>query len=227
MDVKNTIAELLRRRRHGYPLERPFYTDPDFFQADLDLIWYRDWVFVGHDCELAEPGAYLTVQLGAYSVIVVSGRDGRIRALHNSCRHRGSRVCSAEHGVSSRLTCPYHQWTYDLDGRLLAARHMAEDFDKADHGLKPVACESVAGYVFICVAAEPPDFAAFRGMMEPYFAPHRLSEARVAFESTIIERANWKLVWENNRECYHCRVNHPELCKTFPEAPTVTGTEGA
>ncbi len=227
MDAKDTIAELLRRRRPGYPLERSFYIDPNFFQVDLDLIWYRDWVFVGHDCELGVPGAYLTVQIGAYSVIVVRGRDGAIRALHNSCRHRGSRVCTTERGVSPRLMCPYHQWTYDLDGRLLAARQMAGDFDKADHGLKPVACESVAGYVFICLAAEPPDFEAFRGLMEPYFAPHRLPEARVAFESTIVEKANWKLVWENNRECYHCRANHPELCKTFPETPTVTGVEGA
>ncbi len=227
MDSRNTVAELLGRRRHGYSLERPFYTDPDVFRIDLDLIWYRDWLFVGHDCELTAAGAYLTVQVGEYSVIVVRGRDGKIRALHNSCRHRGSRVCTAEHGVSARLMCPYHQWTYDLDGKLLAARHMAPGFDKATHGLKSVACESAAGYLFICLADEPPDFETFRGVMEPYFAPHRLLEAKVAFESTIIEKANWKLVWENNRECYHCRASHPELCKTYPEAPTVTGVEGA
>lgn len=227
MDVKNIATALLNRRRHGYSLERPFYMDPDLFRVDLDLIWYRDWLFVGHDCELPAPGAYLTVQVGEYSIIVVRGRDGTIRALHNSCRHRGSRVCTAEHGTSARLMCPYHQWTYDLDGKLLAARHMPVGFDKANHGLKPVACESSAGYLFICLADEPPDFATFRQVMEPYFAPHRLLEAKVAFESTIIERGNWKLVWENNRECYHCRGSHPELCKTYPEAPTVTGVEGA
>ncbi len=227
MDAINTVAALLSRRRHGYSLERPFYTNPDFFRVDLDLIWYRDWLFVGHDCELAAPGAYLTVQVGEYSVILVRGRDGEIRALHNSCRHRGSRVCAAERGVSARLMCPYHQWTYDLDGKLVGARHMPQGFDKANHSLKPVACESAAGYLFICLAEEPPDFAAFRALMEPYFAPHRLLEARVAFESTIIEQGNWKLVWENNRECYHCRGSHPELCKTFPEAPTVTGVHGA
>ena len=125
-----------------------------------------------------------------------------------------------------RLVCPYHNWSYDLDGRLLFARDMAQaaSIPKA-LGLKPVACESAAGYVWICLADEPPDFAPFRAAMEPYFAPHRLDEAKVAFESTIVENGNWKLVWENNRECYHCAPNHPELCRTFPEAPTISGVE--
>ena len=93
--------------------------------------------------------------------------------------------------------------------------------------MKPIACESVAGYIFLCLADDPTDFSAFRKTMEPYFGPHRLTEAKVAYEATIIEKGNWKLVWENNRECFHCAGNHPELCKTFPEAPTVTGVQGA
>jgi Rieske 2Fe-2S family protein len=167
------------------------------------------------------------VQIGTYPVVVVRDREGKIRAFHNSCRHRGSRVCTTAKGTSARLVCPYHQWTYDLDGKLLFARQMADDFDPSAHSLKPVACESVAGYIFICLADEPADFQPFRTLMEPYFAPHKLSEAKVAYESTIIEKGNWKLVWENNRECYHCAGNHPELCKTFPEAPSVTGVNGA
>jgi Rieske 2Fe-2S family protein len=193
----------------------------------MELIWYRDWLFVGHDCEVAKPGSFFTVQIGTYPVVVVRDREGKIRAFHNSCRHRGSRVCTTAKGTSARLVCPYHQWTYDLDGKLLFARQMADDFDPSAHSLKPVACESVAGYIFICLADEPADFQPFRTLMEPYFAPHKLSEAKVAYESTIIEKGNWKLVWENNRECYHCAGNHPELCKTFPEAPSVTGVNGA
>jgi len=157
----------------------------------------------------------------------VRGRDGKIRAFHNSCRHRGSRVCASHRGTAARLVCPYHQWTYDLDGALVFARQMPEDFDKAEFGLKPVACENVGGYIYICLAQSPMDFEPFRQLVEPYFAPHCLTEAKIAFESTIIEKGNWKLVWENNRECYHCAANHPSLCKTFPEAPTVTGVEGA
>lgn len=227
MNARDEMLRLIRNRRPGFSLEQPFYTDPDFFRLDMETIWYRDWLFAGHDCEVAKPGAFFTLQVGDHPVIVVRGRDGQIRAFHNSCRHRGSRVCAAERGTSARLVCPYHQWTYDLDGALVFARQMGEDFDKSQFGLKPVACQSVAGYIFICLAAEPADLAPFAAMMEPYFAPHRLGEAKVAFQSTIVEKGNWKLVWENNRECYHCAGNHPELCKTFPEAPAVSGVNGA
>jgi Rieske 2Fe-2S family protein len=223
METKLDMLGRLQRRRPGFSLEQPFYTDPDYFKVDMDLIWYRDWLFVGHDCEIARPGSYFTVQIGIYPVVVVRGQDGVIRALHNTCRHRGSRVCTAHKGTAAKLVCPYHQWTYNLDGSLAFARQMGEDFCKDDFGMKPVACESVAGYVFVCLADEPADFAPFRTLMEPYFAPHDLANAKVAHETTIIEKGNWKLVWENNRECYHCAANHPELCKTFPEAPTVTG----
>jgi Rieske 2Fe-2S family protein len=226
-DARNEMLRLIRNRRKGFSLEQPFYNDPEFFRLDMEMIWYRDWLFVGHDCEIAKPGSFFTVQVGDYPVVVVRGRDGVIRALHNSCRHRGSRVCNTHKGTAARLVCPYHQWTYDLDGSLVFARQMADGFDKADFGLKPVACESVAGYIFICLAEKPADFRPFRAMMEPYFAPHNLVDAKVAHETTIVEKGNWKLVWENNRECYHCAGNHPELCKTFPEAPTVTGVNGA
>lgn len=226
MDTKNEMLTLLRRRRRGYSLDRPFYTDPAYFRVDLELIWYRDWLFVGHDCELPKPGHFFTLQVGEYPIVVVRDRDGRLRAFHNSCRHRGSRVCTAERGSNARLVCPYHQWTYDLDGTLLFARHMGERFDATGHALKPVACQNAAGYIFICLADEPIDFEPFRAVMEAYLEPHWLADAKVAYESTIIEKGNWKLVWENNRECYHCAGSHPELCRTYPEAPTMTGVDG-
>jgi Rieske 2Fe-2S family protein len=227
MDIRSDMLFRLKNRKPGFSLDQPFYIDPDYYKLDLEEIWYRDWLFIGHDCEVPNPGNYMTVQVGAYSVIIVRGEDGRVNALHNSCRHRGSRVCTEHRGSSAKLVCPYHQWTYDLDGKLLYARQMGENFDTSGFGLKPVACETAGGYIFICLADEPRDFAPFKTMMEPYFLPHRLREAKVAFESTIIEKGNWKLVWENNRECYHCAGNHPELCKTYPEAPTATGVDGA
>jgi Rieske 2Fe-2S family protein len=227
MDIRNDMMRRLHNRRDGYSLEQAFYTDPDYFRVDLELIWYRDWLFAAHDCEMPKAGNYVTLQVGDYPVVIVRDRQGQVRAFHNSCRHRGSRVCTSEKGASARLVCPYHQWTYDLDGKLLFARQMGPDFDPAQFSLKPVACETVGGYVFICLADEPADFSTFRATVEPFLLPHRLSEAKVAFESTIVEKGNWKLVWENNRECYHCAGNHPELCKTFPEAPTVTGVQGA
>ncbi|MGV8936355.1 MAG: aromatic ring-hydroxylating oxygenase subunit alpha [Allorhizobium sp.] len=227
MDIESAVLRQLKNRRQGFSLAQPFYIDPDYFKLDMETIWYRDWLFIGHDCEVPRAGNYVTAQIGDYPVVVVRGRDGAIRAFHNTCRHRGHRVCTQERGASAKLVCPYHQWTYELDGTLLFARQMGEDFDKAQFGLKPVHCESVGGYIFICLAHEAPDFGPVRATIEPYMAPHRLREAKVAHRNTIIEKGNWKLVWENNRECYHCAGNHPELCRTFPEAPTVTGVEGA
>jgi glycine betaine catabolism A len=222
----NMLAEL-QARRSGMSLDRKFYTDPDFYRLDLETIFTRDWMFAGHDCEIPGPGDYLTMQIGDYSVIVLRGRDGSIRGLHNTCRHRGSRICSAPKGTSKRLVCPYHQWTYDLDGSLIRARKMDSGLDKTKLGLKPVHCENVGGYIFVCVAPVAPSFEPFRAQVESYLAPHKLSDAKIAFESTIVENGNWKLVWENNRECFHCAANHPELCRTFPQTPTVSGIEGA
>lgn len=219
------MLDRLRRRKLKTPLERGFYGGEEEHRFDLDLIWYRDWLFVGHDCEVAKSGDYMTVQIGEYPILIVRDRDGSLHAFHNSCRHRGSRICSAEHGNSARLVCPYHQWTYQLDGRLFAARDMGASFDRAQYGLKPVHCTSVGGYIWVCVAKVAPDFEPIRKHIEPYFLPHRMQDTKVAFESTIIERANWKLVWENNRECYHCAANHPELCRTYPEDPAVTGVD--
>ncbi|SIR08986.1 Rieske 2Fe-2S family protein [Rhizobium sp. RU20A] len=227
MTIRGDMLQRLKGRKPGYSLEQAFYTDPEFFKIDLEEVWYKDWLFVGHECEVAKPGAYFTLQVGAYPVVIVRDRQGVVRALNNSCRHRGSRVCNHKKGTSAKLVCPYHQWTYELDGKLLFARQMGEDFDKTTHGMKPIACETAGGYIFINLSERPMDFAPLREMMEPYFAPHNLKDTKVAFESTIIEKGNWKLVWENNRECYHCAANHPELCRTYPEAPTATGVQGA
>jgi Rieske 2Fe-2S family protein len=221
MDPRQALVHRLREYEPTTPLSREFYTSSSDYQVELEALWYRDWLFVGHDCEIARPGDYLTVQIGEYPVLVVRDRDGTVRAFHNSCRHRGSRVCSEPHGHSPRLVCPYHQWTYRLDGELIAARDMGDGFDRSQHSLRPVHCASVGGYLWVCLAEVAPDFEAFAGQVEPYLRPHRLHEAKVAFESTIVEHANWKLVWENNRECYHCPVNHPELARTFPASATV------
>lgn len=217
------ITELLARRRPGHALEQPFYCDADIFRTDMETIFYREWLFAIPACELEKTGAYITHQVGAYNMILVRGADGEIRAFHNACRHRGSVICSKAKGVSPKLVCAYHQWTYELDGRLLWARDMGPEFDASKHGLKQVHCRTLAGLVYICLAADAPDFDAFAAAVEPYLAVHDLANAKVAHQSSIVENGNWKLVWENNRECYHCAGNHPSLCRTYPEDPTITG----
>ncbi len=217
------VLSMLMARQPDFSLDQPFYTDPDLYQIDLAKIWYREWLVAGAAVEMPKTGSYITMQIGAYGVIIVRGGDGQIRAFHNSCRHRGSRLCSAARGTAPKLVCPYHQWTYELDGTLLFAREMGPDFKPADFPLKSVHCEEVAGMVFICLAEDAPDFAPFRAVAEKYLAPHKLNDCKVAHQSTIVEQGNWKLVMENNRECYHCAGSHPSLCRTFPEDPNLFG----
>lgn len=218
-----SIQELLARRSPGHALEQAFYTSPEIYQLDLENIFYREWLYAIPACQLVKPGSYATLRIGAYNIVIVKGRDGEIRAFHNSCRHRGSIVCKAREGQVAKLVCPYHQWTYDLDGKLVWASNMGPDFDPTRHGLRPVASRNLKGLIYICLSDNPPDFETFARAAEPYLAVHDLTDAKVAHSSSIIEKGNWKLVWENNRECYHCSGNHPALCRSFPLDPEVAG----
>ena len=218
------LADALAAHRPGYSLAREFYRDPSIYEADLQHIWYREWVYAGHVCELGKPGDFLTLRIGDYSLLVLRGDDGTIRALHNVCRHRGFQLCDEPSGsIKRRIVCPYHQWSYALDGSLAKARSMEPDFDAAEHNLGQAACELVDGMIFVCVAANPPAIEPLRSMLAPYLAPFDLLNARVAHQTTFVENGNWKLVMENNRECFHCRSHHPELCTVFPEAPLHSG----
>lgn len=211
------IRNLLSQRRSGFAMPQPFYTDPELFQADLDAVFTNEWIFACSACEIPRPGDFLTLNVGPNSVIVLRDRDGQMRAFHNTCRHRGSRICLTETGHANRLTCPYHQWVYELDGRLLHARQMPSDFRADGLDLKPVAVEVICGMVYICLGDSPPDIARFRAAVTSYIAPHRPDRTKVALAMSIVEDANWKLVIENNRECYHCAANHPELLNTLVE----------
>lgn len=221
--MTTALTDLLARRTPGHSLERPFYVDPAVYDADLEAIFYREWLFAIPACQLTKAGDYARLRIGAYDVILVKGSDGDIRGFHNSCRHRGSILCKASAGKVAKLVCPYHQWTYDLDGRLLWARDMGPGFDPSAHSLRPVHTRDLCGLIYICLADIAPDFENFAAVARPYLEVHDLNRAKVAFTSSIVEEGNWKLVWENNRECYHCSGNHPELCKAFPLDPEVAG----
>lgn len=220
---ESDVIALARSRRANHSLPRELYVDPGVFQADMERIWYKKWLFSVPACEIPKRGNYVVHKVGDYSAIVVRGGDGTVRAFHNSCRHRGSVVCNNMKGSRPKLVCPYHQWTYNLDGSLAFARDMGADFDPKQHGLRPIYCREVAGLVYICLADTPPAFEGFAAEASRYLAPHDLVNSKIAFESTIVEKANWKLVWENNRECYHCSGNHPSLCRTFPEDARIIG----
>ncbi|MGI3168305.1 aromatic ring-hydroxylating oxygenase subunit alpha [Pseudooceanicola sp. C21-150M6] len=221
--MSEPLVDLLSRRIPGQSLDRPFYTDADIYQQDLETIWYREWLFAIPAAQLTKTGAYVQMTIGIYNIVLVRGADGEIRGFHNSCRHRGSVLCKARDGVVAKLVCPYHQWTYDLDGKLMWARDMGPDFDPSKHNLHPVHTRNLAGLIYICLAKDAPDFEEFAKLAHPYLEVHDLSNAKVAYSSSIIENGNWKLVWENNRECYHCAGTHPALCRSFPLDPDVVG----
>ena len=211
------LLDQLRTRAPGRPLPGHFYTDPDVFAADLEHIFGTQWFFAATAAEVPEPGDYVTVDIGARSVIVIRDDDENLRAFHNVCRHRGARVITEPVGFVGNLVCPYHSWTYGTDGRLRHAPALPAGTDTSCLGLRPVAIREIAGLVYLCLAENPPaDIDDFAAAVTPYLAPHRLAEAKVAVREDIIEAGNWKLVMENNRECYHCD-GHPELaCSFFP-----------
>ena len=209
------VDELIARQRPGFTLEQPFYRDPEIFGRDMARVVAKAWLYVAHASELPERGDFLLYRIGEESIILVRGLDREIRAFFNACRHRGSHVCLEERGnVRRSLTCPYHAWVYDLEGRLIRARGMGEDFDKSAFGLHPCQARVAHGLIFICLAGPgDPEVADFDGIandLDTCAALHRIADTRVAHRETYPTRANWKLVVDNFRECYHCAPAHPE-----------------
>jgi Rieske 2Fe-2S family protein len=204
------IARLVAEHRPGGPLGRDFYVAREVFEADLARIFHRHWIFAGYVFQVARPGDFFTYKVGSESVIVVRDRAGEIRAFHNVCRHRGSRICKTEHGNAHRLVCPYHRWTYELDGALVLDTSKEFGVDRAGYSLRPVAIENAAGLLFISLADQPPDFSEALATIRHKMKPHAIERARIAHQIDYVVKANWKLVFENNRECYHCPPNHKE-----------------
>lgn len=206
------LSALLSRYRSGWSLERDFYTDAGIFDKEWQRIWRRQWLFAGTVAAIPKPGDYFVYQLGSDSVIVIRGNNAEVFAHHNTCRHRGSLICLEEKGHAPKLVCPYHQWVFDKNGKLLKARLMPEDFDTHSHGLHPVKVEVVEGFIFICLNDEAPDFEALRRDYTAFLRPYQVNQSRLAFSKRYTLRTNWKLVAENFRECYHCGPAHPEYC---------------
>ena len=212
------LRRLLASRRAGYSLPQAFYVDDEVYQIDLERIFRRTWLFAGHACQLKHAGDYITCDIDTDSIIIVRGRDGQLRALHNVCRHRGARICSLSAGRCRSLVCPYHQWTYDLDGSLLATPHLAASPGISSLRLGEAHVFETAGLVFISLADMPAATDEMSRHVESVLAPHRLERAKVAHVVTKDIEANWKLVMENQRECYHCPVSHPEYARAYYDA---------
>ena len=211
MSAHPDIGRLLDRARPGYTLPQALYVGQEAFDFDTRVMLPSVWLYACTVAHVKQPGDWFLFELAHNSVIVVRGRDGEVRAFHNTCRHRGARICDGQGGSAARLTCPYHLWTYGLDGKLLAARAMPEGFDKSEHGLVPVALENIGGLIFVCLSDDPPPIDRVKADIAAQIGIYDLERCKVAVQDELVEDANWKLVMENNRECYHCDSNHPEL----------------
>jgi glycine betaine catabolism A len=209
-------GELIRSREPGCGMPGELFGRQDVFEKDVEIFFQKHWILVGVTSDVPEPGDVSTVDIGRASVIIVRDDDEHIRTYRNVCRHRGARLKEAGKSTVGMLVCPYHQWTYDLDGSLRHASHMGKDFDPTCRSLMPVHTRIVGTHIFVCLADEPPaDISKLEDAMAPRFAPYDLTNTKIAFESEIVEHGNWKLVIENNRECYHCAATHPELTASF------------
>ncbi|WP_348626828.1 aromatic ring-hydroxylating dioxygenase subunit alpha [Mesorhizobium sp. DCY119] len=214
--TKSPLAEQISGYRRGYTLPAPFYNSTKAFEADLEIFFQKHWIIAGVTPDIPEPGDVRRVDIGKTSVLLVRDEDMEVRAFHNVCRHRGSRLVREETTSVGRLVCPYHQWSYDLTGELVHAAHMGQGLDRSCHALKPVNLRVIGGIIFICIAEDAPkDIEEVARVLGERLAPFDLDNARIAHEQTIIEAGNWKLSVDNNRECYHCEGSHPELINTF------------
>ncbi len=198
-----------------------WYLDQAHFQRELDAIWYRDWLYAGRESLWLREGDFRVVTIGTRRVIVLRDGNGELQAFHDSCRHRGSSLCTAEAGrfATGRITCPYHQWSYALDGALISTprRPALEGFDPADHGLQRVSIARWGGFVFLNLDPAPghdPE-AAFAVEMAG-LASWPLDRLRSAHTETHVKAFNWKVFWDNYLECVHCPGVHPQLCDLVP-----------
>ncbi|MGW2470478.1 aromatic ring-hydroxylating oxygenase subunit alpha [Streptomyces bauhiniae] len=204
-----------------------YYTDPEVFRCEQEALLESMWFCAVRSADLDRPGAFRTVRVGRESVLVTRDRTGALRAFLNVCRHRGARLCTEESGeVRRSLQCPYHAWTYGLDGKLVAAPNLTKmpDVDRDRYGLVKVALREWLGYAWVCLADEPPSFeatvqhAAVERLGDPAAIEHYGTERLALGQRVTYDvRANWKLIVENFMECYHCATIHPELTEVLPE----------
>ena len=207
------IIELVENQRERYALSREFYTDPDIYQRDIERIFLKSWLYAGHQSEIPNPGDWFLFEFAGESLIVAHTMEGEVTAMLNVCRHRGSRVCLEQKGCDKRLICRYHGWTYDLDGKLVGASRMGDDFDKSGLSLKRIHVELLEGMIYVNFADEPSSFSPVRNGLAECLRPYDLANAKVAHRQSYPIAANWKLAVENYCECYHCALAHPEYSR--------------
>ncbi|MEO6827902.1 MAG: aromatic ring-hydroxylating dioxygenase subunit alpha [Microbacteriaceae bacterium] len=208
-------------------LDGSAYSDPEVFAMEQEKLFEKCWFCVVRGSDVAKPGSFKTVQVGRESLIISRNRKGEARAFYNVCRHRGKQVCLGESAEGQRsFQCGYHAWTYDLDGKLIAAPNLTDmpDIDRHEKGLVAVNVREWLGYIWVCLADEPPSFEdtvlgeVVDRLGEVSNLDHyQVETLAIGKRITYDVKANWKLIIENFMECYHCATIHPELTEVLPE----------
>ena len=199
-------------------LPREYFVSPQRFGTEVDQVFAREWICVGHQSQVANPGDYVVRKVAGESLIIVRDRQSQVRAYYNVCRHRGTRLLEEASGHCSAIQCPYHAWSYGLDGRLVGAPHMDDvpGFRKEDYPLHSVHLGVWEGLIFVSLAKSPPPllevFAPLAGKFSNWNLPRLQSVRRIEYDI----KANWKLMFQNYSECYHCPGVHPALAKISP-----------
>lgn len=199
-------------------LPQRFFVAPEIFAEEESEIFSRQWMLVGHQGHIPVSGDYFVADVAGESLIVVRDQQSAIRGFYNTCRHRGTRLKEDLSGHCAVIQCPYHAWTYRLDGRLTGAPHMEEvsGFDKADYPLLPAKIGLWEGFVFANLADSPPPLAEWFSPLKDKFRSWNLPQLRSARRIEYEVHSNWKLIFENYSECYHCPGVHPALAKVSP-----------
>src|SRR5438552_10150861 len=199
-------------------LAQQYFVSPDVFEQEQEKIFSKQWVLVGHQSQVPKPGDYFVATVAGESLIVIRDSRFEIRGFYNVCRHRGTRLKEDACGHASAIQCPYHAWTYGLDGRLIGAPHMDEvpGFDKADYSLRAVNLALWEGFILINLDENAMRLEAWFAELMGKFSHWNMSILRTAKRVEYDVQANWKLMFENYSECYHCPGVHPQLQKVSP-----------
>tara|TARA_B100001057_G_scaffold418559_1_gene437867 strand:- start:1460 stop:2701 length:1242 start_codon:yes stop_codon:yes gene_type:complete len=212
-NINQEIISLINSQKKNFPLDQKFYIDNIIFEKDIEHIFSNQWVFVGHVSRIPNIGDYFTISIGDESIIVIRDKKNIINCFYNVCRHRGSHICLESEGSVRKLICPYHAWTYNLDGALKNASMMNEDFKKEDWSLIKCNKNIFEGLIFINLSNKPTSFTEFIKPLEPFISLHGLDRAKIAIRKEYEIEGNWKLALDNFHECYHCHPSHPEYCE--------------
>ena len=209
----DNLKNLIKKQKSNFTLDQEFYVDDYIFNLDIKNIFSKQWVFVGHTSRIPKHGDFFLFNIGKESIIIIRDKDNKIYAHYNVCRHRGSHICLEESGNKKLLVCPYHAWSYNLDGSIKSARLMNDDFNKDEWSLNKCNLKIFEGLIFINLSDKPNDFNEFIAPTKKFIELHGLSNAKIAHREMYPTNGNWKLTLDNFHECYHCQPAHPEYCK--------------